>query len=305
MSPIQQLPQAVNYHINRVCNENCPYCFATFKDDAVFDPVHRGLPPVEAEKIITELAHAGFEKINFAGGEPTLYPKLPQLLRLARKLGLVTSIVSNGARLPWLLQESPGDLDWVGLSVDSACEATQQQLGRGKGQYVAGTLENARLLHSAGINLKLNTVVTAINHREDMSDFILQVNPSRWKIFQFLPVAGQNDQHSARLLVTPEEFDAYVSRHRHLEQCGISLAPESNEDMTGSYAMIDPAGRFFSDVGGRHSYSTPILEVGVNTAFQMIKFNADTFERRGGNYNWGSPGQRSVVQLGIPTRPVK
>jgi radical S-adenosyl methionine domain-containing protein 2 len=115
MSPLQQLPKAVNYHINRVCNESCVYCFATFVDDAAFDPVHRGLPLTDAMDIITALAYAGVEKINFAGGEPTLYPQLPQLLRHARQLGLVTSIVSNGARLKWLLQEAPGAVSYTHL----------------------------------------------------------------------------------------------------------------------------------------------------------------------------------------------
>ena len=39
--------------------------------------------------------------------------------------------------------------------------------------------------------------------------------------------------------------------------------PESNELMRGSYVMVDPAGRFFDNVEGGHTYSRPILEVGV------------------------------------------
>lgn len=42
----------------------------------------------------------GFRTINFAGGEPTLCPWLPDLLRRAKELNLTTAIVTNGILLP-------------------------------------------------------------------------------------------------------------------------------------------------------------------------------------------------------------
>ena len=60
------IPAAANFHINRVCNERCPYCFATFRDDARLDAVHRGLPLPEAVRVVNLLADAGIEKLNFA-----------------------------------------------------------------------------------------------------------------------------------------------------------------------------------------------------------------------------------------------
>ena len=56
-------------------------------------------------------------------GEPTLHPHIGELLAESRRLGFVTSIISNGARLERLLDSHAADLDWVGLSVDSADEA--------------------------------------------------------------------------------------------------------------------------------------------------------------------------------------
>jgi len=79
-----------------------------------------------------------------------------------------------------------------------------------------------------------------------------------------------------------------VNRHLGLLAHGITVAAESNEDMTGSYAMIDPLGRFFSNVDGRYVYSSPILEVGVTAAFSAVAFNAARFDARGGCYDWGT-----------------
>ena len=45
------------------------------------------------------LATAGFDKMNFVGGEPILCPWLPDLIRRAKELELTTSIVTNGRPL--------------------------------------------------------------------------------------------------------------------------------------------------------------------------------------------------------------
>lgn len=294
-SSCTSLPPAINFHLEKQCNLRCSFCYAVFDDDQALRATRHGLPEAQASRVV-ELVHAaGAQKITFVGGEPTLCPYLPNLLRLARSLGLVSTLVTNGARLERVLELAPGCLDWVGLSVDSADEATQAALGRGHGDHVTKSLRLFRLLHSCGIRVKLNTVVTALNWQEDMGPFVRSVRPERWKVFQVLPVRGQNDRTIAPLLITPEQFESFVARHRALDADGIAIAAETNDDMTGSYAMIDPLGRFFSNVGGRHRYSRPILDVGVVAAFSDIQFDQARFESRGGVYDWGqTPVQLSV-----------
>ena len=78
---------SVNYHLTKACNMRCKFCFATFTDlNVVKHNFER------SKTIITKLANAGFEKINFAGGEPTLVKELPQLLAHAKSLGMTTTI---------------------------------------------------------------------------------------------------------------------------------------------------------------------------------------------------------------------
>ena len=105
-------PPAINFHINRACDARCRFCFATFRD------VPGQLPLAQVFETLDLLRAAGAEKINFAGGEPTLHPQLGAMLRHARGLGLVTSLVTNGSRLERLLDHDAEALDWAGLSVD-------------------------------------------------------------------------------------------------------------------------------------------------------------------------------------------
>ena len=69
-----------------------------------------------------------------------------------------------------------------------------------------------------------------------------------------LPVRGQNDGSVDNLVITSEEFARYVARNRYVESRGIVVVPESNDLMTGSYVMVDPAGRFFDNVASSHVY---------------------------------------------------
>ncbi len=282
------IPPAVNFHLWKPCNLRCSFCYAVFDDDPALRAIRSGLAEADARRVIAMLRPEGVEKLTFVGGEPTLCPHLPALLRQSRDLGFVNTLVTNGFRLQRLLEAVPDCIDWVGLSVDSADEATQAALGRGRGDHVAKSIEHFRRLHDRRIRVKLNTVVTSLNWQEDMTDFVLRARPERWKVFQVLPIDGQNDGTVKPLLITSDQFQAFVDRHRRLGAHGITVAAESNEDMTGSYAMIDPLGRFFSNVGGRYIYSPPILDVGVAAAFSAVTFDAARFNARGGRYDWGA-----------------
>ena len=269
---------SVNYHLLRACNYRCRFCFATFDD------IDGALPLSRQVELLRVLRAAGCEKLNFAGGEPTLYRHLPELLREARELGFVTSIISNGARLEELLATSADDLDWVGLSIDSADEAIQARLGRGEGDHVARSRELASLVHYLGLKLKVNTVVTSLNWEEDLRPLIRELHPERWKVFQVLPVGGQNDSLVGPLLISREQFQAFVDRNDMPPP--LTAIVEDNDAMTGSYAMVDPLGRFFSNIGGCHTYSRPILDVGVATALRESRFSPERLIRRGGRYAW-------------------
>lgn len=287
-SNAQSLPPSVNFHLWKPCNYRCKFCFAVFDDDPLLKQVRGGLDADQCCAVLDVLKAAGAQKINFVGGEPTICPHLPAVLRHTRETGCVSSIVTNGSRLEQVLGAAPHCVDWVGLSVDSGNEHTQAALGRGRGDHVQRSIELFDLLHRSRIRVKLNTVVTALNWQEDMSAFVLRVRPERWKIFQVLPIEGQNDGKVEPLLISAEMFAAFVARHRLVAEHGVTVAAETNGDMTASYAMVDPLGRFFSNAGGRLRYSRPILEVGVAEAFRQVSFDPERFDARGGLYEWGN-----------------
>jgi radical S-adenosyl methionine domain-containing protein 2 len=89
----KKVPISVNYHFSRKCNYECGFCFHTAKTSHV-------LTLEQAKEGLTKLKEAGMKKINFAGGEPFLYPKfLGELVVFCKQtLQLESvSIISNGS----------------------------------------------------------------------------------------------------------------------------------------------------------------------------------------------------------------
>lgn len=280
MAPASGPLSAINFHCIRPCNAHCHFCFATFRG------LVGQLSTAEAKRLLDVLRRPYPQKITFAGGEPTLRRDLAELIRFAKGLGYTTSVVTNGFRLEAVLDEVADDLDWVGLSVDSADEDVQRALGRGPGDHVQKAIALAMRCHALGVRLKINSVVTALNADEDMSDFIRLVRPERWKVFQVLRVVGQNDGSVEPLLIEDRAFAGFVARHAHLQEEGLGPVAESNDAMTDSYVMIDPTGRFYGDTDGVHRESGPILEVGVAQALRDVGFDFDKLVARGGIYQW-------------------
>ena len=282
----QSIP-AVNYHLWEPCNMRCKFCFATFQEvkKTILPKGH--LPKEDSLKLVNLLSEH-FDKITFVGGEPTLCPWLPDLIIRAKQLGMNTGIVSNGTRLnEKYLTELRPYLDWVGLSIDSLNEDTNVKMGRA----IAGTkplnetyyLNLVNLITSLGFKLKINTVVNKYNYTENLSEFIKVSGTNRWKVFQVLPIKGENDKHIDELKITKEEFNFFLANHEKTKHV---LVPENNEEMRGSYAMVDPAGRFFENSTGSIINSDPILKVGVEKAYDMAHPDSDKFIKRGGVYNW-------------------
>ncbi len=282
---------SVNFHLIEACNARCRYCFATFPHLGRRDR----LSPAERGALADMLVDAGVGKINFAGGEPTLVRDLGPLCKRikTRSRGrCAVSLVTNGARLEPLLEDWAEWIDWVALSVDSGDDTVNAALGRTRPgrPYAPVMLDLGVAAKRQGVRLKCNTVVSRLNVGEDMCGFISELAPERWKLFQMLPVAGENDGAVKDLSIPEADFRAFVERHSALGENGIAIVPEDNDAMTASYLMIGPDGRFFWHAfhasGRTLEYGPPILEAGFGEALRQTSFSQEKFRDRGGAYDW-------------------
>ncbi|GAW14921.1 hypothetical protein ANO14919_043260 [Xylariales sp. No.14919] len=284
-------PVSVNYHFTRKCNKVCAFCFHTEKTSYV-------APEEDMKRGLRLLKEAGMRKINFAGGEPFLYPReLAMLCRFCKEeLRLESvSIITNGTKVSKKWMEKYGQwVDVLGVSCDSFNEKTNIAIGRGTGSNVEQLFKIRDWCRELGIKFKLNTVVCTLNWEEDMVITIEKLDPFRWKVFQVLYVEGENDaedkevhldkrkRNAKKLLISDEQFKTFCDKHQGLD----SFVPEPNSLMASSYILLDEYLRFLDKGPGAEKHSRSILEVGVQTALTEIHWDQEAFRERGGVYDW-------------------
>lgn len=241
---------------------------------------------------LTQTLAKSFQKITFAGGEPTICSFLPRLMSVAREEGVLVNVITNGSLIneEWITKNAKL-IDLLTVSIDSDKPETHSALGRCFGG-VGKTCSNEHYLklgeacRKNGIKVKMNTVVTEINKNENMTNFITALRPYRWKILQAMPVKGQNDEYIGQLTPSLSDFNKYVEFHKK----SLASVPEVKivgvpieAGIIGSYIMVDPLGRFIDDSRGCNTYSKQtIFEVGVEAAFAEMNYDLEKFEKRGG-----------------------
>lgn len=110
-----------------LCNFKCTYCRG---------PKHKRdpyMPYERAEEIVRLWASEGLQNIRFSGGEPTLYKKLPDLVVLAKELGVNRIAIStNGSRnfeyYKMLVDCGVNDFS---ISLDSCCASGVKKMSGG------------------------------------------------------------------------------------------------------------------------------------------------------------------------------
>jgi MoaA/NifB/PqqE/SkfB family radical SAM enzyme len=110
------------------CNFRCPYCRRVGGSDIEFE---------QAAGIVRQWALDGLYAIRFSGGEPLLYPKLRELVGLARAYGIQKIAVSSNGSLPFSKYEElveAGVNDWS-ISLDACCAEDCNKMSGVKGAW--------------------------------------------------------------------------------------------------------------------------------------------------------------------------
>ena len=102
--------KAVEWMLHNVCNYNCSFCVPDAKEGS-----KRWLTLDEYKKYSDEIINAtGGQplRIQFTGGEPTLFPDLIELLSYIKRPNVYISLITNGSRtIRWwqeLKEQRPG-----------------------------------------------------------------------------------------------------------------------------------------------------------------------------------------------------
>jgi MoaA/NifB/PqqE/SkfB family radical SAM enzyme len=134
-------PVLCNYYVTYRCNAKCSFC----------DIWEKPSPYITLEDVtqnLRDLKRLGVKVIDFTGGEPLLHRQLPDFLALARQMGFITTVTTNGLLYPKNAEKLRGKVDMLHFSLDSADRATHD-LGRGVACYDF-VLESIRVAKELG-----------------------------------------------------------------------------------------------------------------------------------------------------------
>ena len=269
----------VNYHITNRCNYRCTYCFGKFskqKDPSLDSAkrIVRNIADFFQQKNITN------GRINFAGGEPTLYKHLDDLIDYTNSLGIQVSIVTNGSLLtPNHIRTWKNKVVCIGISIDSIDKDTNVSIGRcclNKARKLSHWISLAKTIHECNIDLKINTVVSQLNLYENLSELYLALNPTKIKLFQMHLINGINDQ-AKRYKITKNEFDSFCERHKAFDSV---IVAEPYGSMENSYLMVNPEGKFQVNNDGTYQTFGDLNKTSLSEILKTVPLDSEKFGSR-------------------------
>jgi MoaA/NifB/PqqE/SkfB family radical SAM enzyme len=158
-----QVMQRLELHLTYHCPERCTFCSEEHRM-ARF----REFPVTWGRVAATLRMHAsrGVRNVHFTGGEPTIHPRFIDSLRLAKKLGMRTSIGTIGTMLARddFAAEALPHLDEALFSLHGPDAETHDALTRRPGSFDQVTTAMANAVRmKPGFGAYVNTVATRFN----------------------------------------------------------------------------------------------------------------------------------------------
>jgi len=176
----------VSWLTTNECNLKCRHCY----QDAGSRKT-KELTTAEAEKMIGEIAKAGFRIMIFSGGEPLMRPDIYHLVSHAVKAGLRPVFGTNGTLLTEETARKLKDCGAaaMGISVDSLNEEKHNDF-RGCSDAFRLTMEGIENCKKVGLPFQIHTTVLDWNQAEvsDIIDFSVNVGAVANYIFFLIPV---------------------------------------------------------------------------------------------------------------------
>lgn len=166
----------------------------------------RGLDPALLRQAISDAADEGYGVLSVSGGEPLLYPGLPDLLDEARARGMATAVTTYGQELDASrLEMLRGRLDYLAIRLDGVPDS-HDRLRASAGAFAAmeGRLPGVR---EAGLDFGFLFTLTRSNAHELrwIADFALAQGAGRLQIHPLEEACRAADGLRGE---TPDDFEA-------------------------------------------------------------------------------------------------
>jgi len=178
MSPLFSVevsaPYKVDIALTYGCNNECPHCYN--EADRLQMP---SLPLEDWYRVIDKVAWLGVPHLILTGGEATLHPDLPEIIRYADgEHGMIVGLNSNGRHLahqPYMQKLAEAGLNHVQITLGSCYpQVHDAMMGAKSFQQTVRGIENAV---ASQVHAITNTTLMRSNmdHAEQIIDFLYEL----------------------------------------------------------------------------------------------------------------------------------
>lgn len=199
-------PKIIYVRVSENCNSRCFMCHYAGKHDSY------NITMEQYYKLIEYIKTKKFETIRFTGGEPLLHRDILIFIKLAKNLGLKTSIITNGYLLKAMSRGLiEAGLDQCVISLDGSCSAVHDNLRNFDGCFnniIFGIKELRK--YNKSINIRINTVVSGKNIMDltNIYKLLLKLQVNQWSI---IPVKYKDN------LWIPESYKYYTEFQENIK----------------------------------------------------------------------------------------
>lgn len=196
------------------CNFRCVYCMP--ERGLTWLPKPQILSYEEITAIVRQLAPLGLRRLRITGGEPTVRPDLPTLIRELRAVPGIEDIAlsTNGVKLPQMARAlREAGLDRVNMSADSLRPERIAALARRDLNFDPIVAATAAM--EAGLDpIKINTVVIRGANDDEIEAFAALTLERNWHVrfIELMPVGDLAGTEFAKVVPSDEVLARITAR---------------------------------------------------------------------------------------------
>ncbi len=209
--------------LNRVCNAKCRMCYYNHDRSNWSKPLNE----VEAE-LMAALSR-GNNAVDFTGGEPTLHPNMPEIIRFAEEGGLHTCIITNGLAFDNIKnQVEAGCREWL-VSIHGYEQTHDEIVGVQQAwQKINRTVE---WLNQNDCFVRVNCTLTKLNQKDlpELAEFFIDTVDARMVNFiNFNPHYQWGEKEQPSIVEALNDVQIMVSEVRPYLREALDILRERN-----------------------------------------------------------------------------
>jgi len=204
------------------CNFRCPFCHSSV---LVTDPDSLETVSFDHIKRFIKEKKGWIDAMIVGGGEPTLYTKLPELLKEIKKMNLLIKLDTNGTN-PEMIKGliAQGLVDYIAMDIKSALNPQSYAKATGSTVDINTIRKSIEILLNSKIEYEFRTtmVPTLVEHEDIVSIAQVIGGAKKYVLQQFDSKDIMDDKLSSVKPYTPEVIKHLASLAREfVENCSV------------------------------------------------------------------------------------